>query len=68
MKAKQEKIQKHLDKSLSKIDKMQNEARTTNREHMSLIKEFEEKEKNKFMIAEKKREEKTAEQMKFLEI
>jgi len=35
---------------------------------MSLIREFEEKEKNKFMIAEKKREEKQAEQMKFLEI
>jgi hypothetical protein len=47
---------------------MKDEVKTTNREHMSLIKEFEEKEKNKFMIAEKKREEHQADQMKFLEI
>ena len=35
---------------------------------MALIREFENKEKEKFMLAEKKREERQAEQMKFLEI
>jgi len=47
---------------------MQNDVKNTNREHMGVILEFEEGEKKKFREAEKKREEKIAEQMKFLEL